>query len=132
MANFEITLRDDVRLVRVTVKGNLDKTAVLEIPANARALSNKYGYNVLYDLRESRLQVDLPAVLADPRNIIAEKKDPGARSARVACLVKPGPDFEAWLASEDVLQGMYFPVLVFTHEEQALDWLFASTPGDAR
>lgn len=131
MADFEITLREDVRLVRVTVKGNLDKTAVDEISANARALSNKYGYNILFDLRETRLQVDLAAVCADPRNIIAEKKDPSARSTRVAGLVNPGPDFDAWLAVEDVLQGMDFWALVFTHEKKALDWLFASTPGDA-
>lgn len=124
MAEFDVRLDDDWKLVRATARGNLSKSQGFELITEARTLAAKAGYDILWDVRQARLQIKLADFFYLPRNVEELQTSP-TMSVRVALMV-PQADLEKYAFYEDVAANVGLTVKVFLDEDEAITWLTES------
>ena len=118
----EFVVLDDLQLVRVNVRGDLNYKDLTEIVEAERSLTKAKSYTRLYDFRSCDLFVSIHDLYAFPRT------DPSMQSTRskmvrVALLVPEDKDLERYSFSETTVQNVGLNIRVFTCEEFALGWV---------
>ena len=88
MGEYEAVLDDDLKLVRVTARGDLSKSLGYEIITKARTLAAQMGYGILCDVRNANLQVALSDWFFLPRELEVLREGP-TRSVKVAVVIPP-------------------------------------------
>ncbi len=121
MAEHELSLDDERKLVRATVHGELSKSQGLKLVAEARTLAVKVGYGILWDVTHANLQVRLADFYFLPRELDELQKSP-TRNVKVALLVSPEA-FEEYRFYEDVADNVGLIVKVFRDEDEAVTWM---------
>ena len=120
MAEYEVVSDDDLKLVRVTVRGDMYKDLGYEIITKARTLAAEKGYGILCDVRHATLQVSLADWFFLPRKLEVLQKSP-TRAVRVAVLIPPDV-MEEYRFYEDVTANVGLMFKVFLDEHEAIAW----------
>ncbi len=118
----EFAVLDDLQLVRVNVRGDLNYKALTDIVAAARALPECRSYNRLYDFRACDLSMSIHDLYSFPR-VAASMQSVRSKVVRAALLVPENKDFERYSFYETTAQNVGFNLHVFTCKESALDWV---------
>lgn len=123
MKTFEVSLDNELRLVKVTTFGELFQKEGEEIVSVARRAAIEHSYNILYDMRQSTMTVPFASWFNLPRNLEIFK-DTKTWRTRAAALVSPDDkalgDYKFY---ETVTANLGLKLRVFFEEAEALAWL---------
>ena len=119
---FEASLAPDSTHVVVSVTGSLTLAEVTDMVTAARALSDRAGVPILYDMSGA-----LPGEISKSDLFWMPRKmgvlnSPWARRVRVA-LVHPAEHMENARFWEDSFRNLGLDVKAFTERRDAIDWL---------
>lgn len=121
MSLYEITQDDDLKLVRVTARGEFSKARGEEVITAARLRAAETGYDILYDFRDTVTRVALIDWYKLPRQLVVLRMAE-TRNPKVAILypVHSARDYQFY---EDTAANVGLTVKVFQDEAEALAWL---------
>ncbi len=123
MKTFEVSLENELHLVKVTVFGELFQKDGEEIVTVARTTAVEHGYNILYDMRQATTTVPFASWFNLPRNLDVFK-DVKTLRTRVAVLAskqdKAVGDYKFY---ETVVANLGLKLRVFFEEDEAIEWL---------
>ena len=123
MADFDVAVDDEHRIIRLTVRGDVTKEDARRFIPAARKSTREKGYNILCDFRDARSALELADIYYLPRRS-EELRDLDARTFRVAEL--PGTPRRLWEFCDTVLTNLGFTHKLFDSEEDAIEWLTAA------
>jgi len=118
----EFVVLDDLQLVRVNVRGDLNYKDLAEIVETERSLTEAKSYTRLYDFRSCDFFVSIQDLYAFPRPELSMQST-RREMVRVALLVPEHKDLEHYSFSETAVQNGGLNIRVFTCEEFALGWV---------
>jgi hypothetical protein len=122
MAEYEIDVLPEIKIVKVTISGHLDMESFRDISQKARVLSNKHQYHILCDLRKA-----LPEMSAMQLSMMTkqntELKAPEARNIKAVLICSEKKGLGKWQFLEYVEQASHLQTRVFTNFNEAVEWL---------
>jgi len=117
---YEITLDKERCIVRLIVRGELEKDLGEKIITQARTKASETLYNILCDVRQAKVK----AVLADwfylPRKLDIYPK---THAVKTAILITPGQQESEYRFFETVAHNLGINIRIFLQEKDALEWL---------
>lgn len=127
MSYFELSVDHELKLIRITVIGELFHKEGKEIITTGRTTAAEYGYDVLYDMRQGTTTVNFSEWYFLPRDLkvfqIKKTKD-----VKAAVLVSPQDKAaEGYKFYENVTTNMGISVRIFLDESEAIEWLRKSS-----
>jgi hypothetical protein len=122
MKKYNIVIDNKRHIVRVTYVGDLDISMAEKLVTEARTKAYNLGYNLLYDFRESFIEVSIFEMYFLPRqhNLLAIPKAKHIKSANIIPLKDKKVD---WYFFEVTAQNAGLNLRAFKTEEDALKWL---------
>ena len=126
---YTITLDHERGLVRVHAQGEFDAKSGEQLITDARKTAAEHQYNIVCDVRESRAVVSLGDWYFLPRRLAAYR-DRNARTVRTALVVSAGGQEKVYQFFENVTSNLGLNIRIFLHEEDALEWLGATSEPD--
>jgi hypothetical protein len=121
MGDYQVLADDALKLVRITVQGDVPKSFEHEIITEGRKLATEKGYGILCDVREASDQVTLTDWFHLPGELDVLKQAP-TRGVRAAVLVAPDA-LEEYRFYEDVAANVGLMLKVFLDEQEAIAWM---------
>lgn len=121
MAEYELTLDEERKFLRATVRGDLAKAQGRNLVVDARTRAAKVGYGILWDVRKANLQVKLADFFLLPMEL-KELQACSTRSVSVALLI-PLHAKDSYQFYEDVASNVGLNVKIFVDENEAITWL---------
>ena len=120
---YKIDLDQDRKVVIVTVQGKISNKSGKEVITNARSSAEEYGYNILYDLRETELSISVADLFHLARNPEVLGNPKMKYVTRVAILSVPDDQNSNYNFYETTAHNAGLRVKVFMDEEEAYEWL---------
>ncbi len=128
MALFTISLDHDHKLVKVISTGEFKVADGHRMITEARRTAAEYSYNLLYDSRESTLDVEFGDWLELPKKLDALKGEAARKMAVAIVVINARDDSTGFVFYEFVAKNAGLRVRLFSDEPSALKWL--SDPRD--
>jgi hypothetical protein len=123
MKSFNLNIDDENHLVKIFVVGQMSQKDGEEVISAARQNAMKFGYNILYDIRQATTKVEFSEWFILPRKLEVFKA-PRARTVKAAVLVsQKDPALDDYNFYEDVTSNLGFQLKIFFDEAEALAWL---------
>ncbi len=126
MSDFDLTIDDENKLIRVTADGLFFKTDVARMVGTARDQAIKLGFNLFYDVQNAERRLSAFDWYELPRELEAYNH-PTARLIKAAAVLSQKADFRDLRFFETVLQNLGFNVRLFLSYDYALDWVLRGT-----
>ena len=131
MDSFDISLDNDLQIVKVSVKGEATESDGRKIISTARELASDLNYNILYDMREATTNVPFAGWFRIPRELEVFKRS-NAKIIKAAILILPtDKDLKGYRFYETVAFNLGFRLCLFFEENEAFEWLTSQTTGNA-
>jgi hypothetical protein len=122
---YNITLDNENKIVRVVAFGELDKKLGEEIITNARTTATEHKYNILYDVAQAIVLVSLIDWFFLPRTLpVLQNQE--MRTIRAAVLIPAGDQERAYKFYETVTHNVGMDLRIFLKEDEAVKWLIES------
>lgn len=127
MNSFDIILDHEMKLVKVTIAGELFQSDGEKVITAARETAAKYKYHILYDMRQATTTVQFASWYKLPRELEVFKI-PEARQTKAAVVVsKTDKALNEYRFYETVTDNLGFKLRIFFEEEDAIRWLKENT-----
>jgi hypothetical protein len=124
MAQYQISLDDNLKIVRVIVYGDLPQPLGEEIITKARLLAAEHAAGILYDVRQATPRVPFSRWFFMPRELEVFKKGP-TRDIKAAIVI-PGEGENEYRFYETVTSNVGLSVRIFLDQGEAEEWLSSS------
>ena len=122
MESLNISIDHERDLIRVTAVGELIKSDGEKIITLARTVAAEHGFDVLYDVRQTRTKIPVVEWFQLPRNLEVFKDEKKFR-VKAAVLISPEDDVEKYRFYETVTTNLGINLKIFFEEEEAIEWL---------
>ena len=127
MPFFEVFVDHQLKLVKITVTGEMFEADGKEIITVARTTAAEHGYNALYDISKATTTVPFASWFQLPRNLpVFQNLE--TRHIRAAVVASPHDKaVEDYKFFETVTHNMGIQLRVFFDEDEAIKWLQTDT-----
>lgn len=122
MDSFDIDLDTELKLVRVTVSGNMQQKDGEKIISTARRTAAEHRFDILNDIRQATTKVSLANWFQLPKTLDVLKK-PETRHIKAAIIFSPADSVEDYRFYEDVSKNMGLRIRFFLTESEAVSWI---------
>ncbi|OGT28602.1 MAG: hypothetical protein A2Z17_03710 [Gammaproteobacteria bacterium RBG_16_66_13] len=124
MAQYQVSMDDNLKIVRVVVYGALSEPLGKEIITKSRLLAAEHAAGILYDMRQATLRVPFSSWFFLPTELEVLKT--GSTRSIKAAIVIPAKQEDGYRFYETVASNAGLSVRVFLDEAEAGEWLSSS------
>lgn len=129
MDSFDVSIDHALSLVRVEATGELSQADGEKIITVARTTAAEFGYDLLYDVRQSHTNIPIVEWFQLPRNLEVFKETK-TRRIKAAILISPNDAIDTYKFYETVMYNLRLKLRVFFNEPEALEWLKGNASPD--
>ena len=123
MSSFDLLVDNKLKLIRITVIGEIFQAEGEKIITMARSTAVEHGFFVLYDIRQATTTVPFASWFHMPRNLPVFQ-NLQTKLVKAAVLASPQDKaVEGYKFYETVTANMGLSLRVFFNEEKAIKWL---------
>lgn len=123
MVSYTIEIDDELQLIYTVVTGTISREIGEKIITESRIAAAENGYDILYDMRVSKTEVNIASWFQLPRTLDVFKHA-NARLVRAAIVISKEDDsVEQYKFFETVSRNLGFSIKICFDEEEALRWL---------
>lgn len=122
--HFEVFTDHDKKIVRITIRDQVDKDSVSSIISQSRDLASQNSYPILYDIRFYQLKASIADIFFITR-LEQVNADSDAKKVRIALLVSKDHNLKKYRFYEETAAKANWPLKVFIDENEGIEWLNA-------